>query len=583
MAKNDVILIDGILDDRVTECLPSNRRDEAFEFFSFEQILRDADLSRDEILSGLMDGRDDGGIDGFFILVNGHLLTETDSFIWPRSGCELEVWIITCKHHDTFKQAPLDSLVASMTELLDLSLANHDLQGSYSEDILNKRSHLALSYRKLSPRLNRFAINFAYASRGDTSQIGDSVLSRSKQVINIARDLFGNCDVQFNFIGASELVSIHRRVRTFSLELPFLEALARGERYILITLLTDYYNFVIDEKKKLRRYLFDSNVRAFMGLNRVNEDIRQTLYDKNSPDFWWLNNGITILANKATVIGKSIQLEGVQIVNGLQTTESIAKYFTEEEQDSGKRAVLVKIIVSTDATIRDSIIRATNNQTTVELSSLRATDKIQRDIEDVLLHHGLYYERRTNYYINQGQPANLLVTPLYIASGFVSLVLKSPSAASKLRSRFMRTEDSYNQVFSESIPLNTWPCIAKILKKTDSILETVRPVGTGANERFLKNWRQITSFLTTARIYKHFEFRADDLANLDIKDFTNDLLISSWDFINNFSGGRNVIKYRRKSKPLVIEICQEAARNYNLGGIELVEKIAPFSKGRPYY
>ncbi len=104
MARNDTILIDGILDDRVAERLPSDRRDEAFEYFAFEQVLRDADLSQDEIKAGCIDGRDDGGIDGFFILVNGHPLSDPNSFVWPRSGCELDVWIITCKHHDTFRQ-----------------------------------------------------------------------------------------------------------------------------------------------------------------------------------------------------------------------------------------------------------------------------------------------------------------------------------------------------------------------------------------------------------------------------------------------------------------------------------------------
>ena len=56
MAKNDTILIDGILDDRVAQRLPSDRRDEAFEYFAFEQILRDTDLSHDEILAGSIDG-----------------------------------------------------------------------------------------------------------------------------------------------------------------------------------------------------------------------------------------------------------------------------------------------------------------------------------------------------------------------------------------------------------------------------------------------------------------------------------------------------------------------------------------------
>jgi hypothetical protein len=90
MARNDTLLIDGILDDRVAARLPSERRDEIFEYFAFQQILRDADLSQDEITAGWVDGRDDGGIDGFFILVNGHPLTDVDAFVWPRSGCELE-------------------------------------------------------------------------------------------------------------------------------------------------------------------------------------------------------------------------------------------------------------------------------------------------------------------------------------------------------------------------------------------------------------------------------------------------------------------------------------------------------------
>ena len=171
MAKNDKILVDGIIDDRLEQKIPSSRRDEAFEYFSFEQVLKDYDLSRDELESGSVDGRNDGGIDGFFILVNGHLLSDPESFLWPRSGSQLEVWIITCKHHDTFKQAPLDNLVASLSELFDLSVDSNQLKGDYSGSILKCRENLKLAYRKLSPRMNEFSINYSYASRGDTSDI----------------------------------------------------------------------------------------------------------------------------------------------------------------------------------------------------------------------------------------------------------------------------------------------------------------------------------------------------------------------------------------------------------------------------
>jgi len=102
MAKNDVVLIDAIVDERLREGYPSNQRDEAFEFLAFEQVLKDFDLSREEIEAGWVDGRDDGGIDGFFVFVNGHLLQDALTFAWPKRNAEVEVRILTCKHHETF-------------------------------------------------------------------------------------------------------------------------------------------------------------------------------------------------------------------------------------------------------------------------------------------------------------------------------------------------------------------------------------------------------------------------------------------------------------------------------------------------
>lgn len=36
MPKNDALLLDGIVDDRIEENLPSSRRDEVFEYLAFE-------------------------------------------------------------------------------------------------------------------------------------------------------------------------------------------------------------------------------------------------------------------------------------------------------------------------------------------------------------------------------------------------------------------------------------------------------------------------------------------------------------------------------------------------------------------
>ena len=532
MAKNDQLLIDGIIDERVSLRLPSDRRDETFEYLAFEQILKDLDFSSDEIKSGSIDGRGDGGIDGFYIVVNGHLLQDIDSFVWPKTGTDLRLTLITCKHHDTFKQATLDNLVATLTELLNFAIDDASLIGAYSATLLKMRNNLKFAYRKLSPRLSSFTVNIYYASRGDTAEIGHEVAARGAQIKALVKDCFGSCNADFIFLGAGEIVALHRKLPNYTLELPFLDSLSKGEQYALLVRLSDYFSFISDAVGGLRRYLFESNVRDFMGLNRVNEDIKTTLDNIDSPDFWWLNNGVTILASTANITGKSIQATDIQIVNGLQTTESIYRHFKDRSHLKDDRCVLIKVFVSNNQLVSDAIIRATNNQTTVELASLHATDKIQRDIEEIMLRHELFYERRKNYYVNQGHSPAELVTPLYAASGFVALVLKKPHNAVALRSKFMRSPDSYEAVFSKSTPLEVWPKLIHILKRVDLELETLRPTDK-PTDRFLKGWRYIVAFILISEEFKSFAYSVKDLISYDDSKITHAAVKSVWNALND--------------------------------------------------
>lgn len=569
MAKNDVILLDGIIDQRLAEGLPSNERDEVFEFLCLEQLLKDYDLSRDEIESGWIDGRDDGGFDGVYILINGHLLEDTGDFVWPKSHASIDVWLITSKHHATFVQATLDTILATIQELFDLSRSKTELRGSYSEDLLEFRSLLEFTLRRLS--IGRPTINFtiAYASRGDTNDVGGSVGARARQIEGEMTKLFSSCSARFRFVGACEIVESYRKSKTFSLELPFLEHLATGKNsYVLLVKLEDYWKFVSDDIGNLRRYLFDSNVRDYLGASGVNEDIAHSLADGAAPDFWWLNNGVTILATNATVPGKTIQLQDIQIVNGLQTTETIFRHFQVGSTVSRDRALLVKIIVSSDAQARDRIIRATNNQSPVEISALHATDKIQRDIEEILERSDWYYERRKNYYRNIGKPQSRFVTPLLLASAVVSLIFKNASQATRLRSRFMRTQESYASVFSEDLPIQVWPVLVNVYKSVDAGLSTV-PSARRRGERFINTWRPLVALLVVARRMKTFAYRTAHLLEMNGKgEITNAEVEDVWSLITRVDS-EYVLK--KKIKPLLVHACcEEAAKTFGLAGIEEV-------------
>jgi hypothetical protein len=572
LAKNDLVLVDSILQQRLAEGLPSRELGEVFEYFALEQVLKDFDLSRDELERGWIDGRDDGGIDAFFVFVNGHFVQEIATFAWPKTGAVMEVWILTCKHHSTFEQAPIDSILASAQELFDLSLNRDELKGSYSDDLLGARELLAHAYRRISMARPRILFNFCYVSRGNTDDLGASVLARSRQLCELIGSFFSDSSVRFDFVGATQLVSLFRQTKQFSLDLPFIEHVSAGiGSYILLARLDDYWRFVSDETGNLRRYLFDSNVRDFLRGTRVNDDIAESLRTESAPDFWWLNNGVTILATNAALSGKTISLQNIQIVNGLQTTEAIYRYFQHEKPSAVARTLLVKALVSTDALVRDRIIRATNNQNAVELASLHATDKIQRDIEDILEKHDWFYERRKNYYRNIGKPPQRFVTPMYLASCVVSLVFKNPASAAKLKNRFMRNPTSYNSVFSEDFPLDLWPALVGVTKKVEETLSVLRSQNDELGDRFLAKWRGLVSLISVARTIGTFDYAIHELVQMNLGAITPELITDIWQPIQSLMAQPSLRRAFRKQQ-FVLDQCDAAAAAHDLEGVACVGK-----------
>ena len=86
--------------------------------------------------------------------------------------------------------------------------------------------------------------------------------------------------------------------------------------------LTDFKDFITAETGALNKAMFDANVRDHQGDVTVNKSIRDSLEHPGDEDFWWLNNGITIVADNITAAGKKYTIENPQIVNGLQTSLS---------------------------------------------------------------------------------------------------------------------------------------------------------------------------------------------------------------------------------------------------------------------
>jgi hypothetical protein len=274
-------------------------------------------------------------------------------------------------------------------------------------------------------------------------------------------------------LGAAELLALSRKLKDFAAVVKFDEGpISRGGTdYVGLVKLGDYMRFITDADSRLRRYLFESNVRDFMGQTNVNMSILATLQQRaggDGGDFWWLNNGVTVIADKATLVGKELHLDNVQIVNGLQTTESVYQHFMRAGIYDDDRCILVKVLVTAQKVLADRIILATNNQNKVDFASLRATDKIQRDIEDLLSTRNWFYDRRKNYYLNHGRPRSRIVSMIFMSWAILSLHSGKPYQCNRARPKYMQSESAYRSIFSEEYDLTLYLAALELCKGVEA-------------------------------------------------------------------------------------------------------------------
>ena len=515
MAKNDRPLVDLMLQERQRNGYPSSDIGEVFELFAFEQVLKEYDLSKEKLEDGWVDGSLDGGIDGIYIFVNGNLYSGQENFLWPRKNADLTICVLTCKHAEDFKQAPLDAMYPTLQQFWDLSVTKEMFESQYSEDLSEARERYVIAMSNLALTGPRIEVRLIYACRGSTSTIGDSILNRMNQLENQAHAVIGDCKVEKQFVGASELLALSRKRKAESLSIPVHAHLVHdGDNYVVIVRLEDYYKFVSDETGTLRRYLFDSNVRDYLGLNEVNTDIDNTLKNPGTANFWWLNNGVTVIGSGARMSGGKIHIDNVQIVNGLQTTETIFRHFSSGLTISANSNLMIKILTTTDEGVRDAIIKATNNQSAIVKHTLHATEKIQRDIEDILARNEFYYERRPGYYKNQGKPKNQSITPLELASALIGMVFKNPYKSYRLKSRFMQSEKQYSQIFSEKLSLHMWPIITRIYLRARDYIPSVK-LKKGNINNLVAQLLPVLCLCVLAKKFGGFRYSITDLLSLE--------------------------------------------------------------------
>lgn len=530
MDDNSKVLLDTLLAHRAKELdgepLPD---DQLFELFALEQVLKEGELAFEEIAAGQVGGGDDGGIDGIYTFLDGVLLEDDAEVLQddfdPRkvkSGVELALLVVQAKREASFSEKAVQVLADTIGEVLDLSKDEDSLREVLSGELVERAQIFRGAWERLATRHPRVTVQAVYATKGDCRDVNDKVRARGNRLVAEIEEMNSKASGEVSFLGARELVDLAAQEKSYTLQLIYQEMATAERSHLVLIRLDDYLNFIA-ENGQLRKHIFDWNVRDYEGGVEVNREIADTLSDHDAPEFWWLNNGVTVICSNASSQGKKLSLDEVQVVNGLQTSVSIFNYLKEAPADdpARDRSILVRVVSTQDPDTRDRIIRATNRQTMVQPASLRATDAIQRDLERYFLSHDWYYERRKNYYRNQGRPSARIVPIPYLAQAILAMGFSEPSNSRARPSSLLKRDADYSRIFDPTLDYAIFLWLAIAQKMVDATLRSAK-----LQQKGFTNLRFHIAMATIARKYGGRVYNPQQLKGLvekplEIKDIAD--------------------------------------------------------------
>ncbi len=227
-------------------------------------------------------------------------------------------------------------------------------------------------------------------------------------------------------------------------------------------------NELADFVDRTRSYIFESNIRKFLQRKtKVNRALRQTLDDDPKSVFYY-NNGVTIVVKHFKKSSENeIELHEPQIVNGAQTSSTIADVLRTNPHAKGSIQVIV--ITETSQATREEITRFRNSQNAVKGKDLISLKIFHTRIHGALKQFGYYYERQAGAWINMRKEERSSYTghPIYnrylpeehdrriiakdAIQAMVAGIFQEPAKPYSSIARYMPDGKNYDDVFTSKL------------------------------------------------------------------------------------------------------------------------------------
>lgn len=437
----------------------------AFERFANDVILGNhqsggISISDDLLNAVCVGGRNDMGIDGICIKINGMLVYSLDNaqdIISTHKSAEIEFIFIQSKYKDKFDSGEYGKYINGVIDFLGEDhfqpmneeleewlkikdyLMGEDVMILWNENpiirlyyvvmgVWNGNAHIEAISNKFKAdieKLNSYGeVYVNYVDTDKFKKLSDDNENQFSAVINI--------------------------IDTFSLT-----AVNNVDNSNIILCAADeLMHLLVTEDGILRKGLFNDNVRDYQGETVINESILKTV--EHEPErFVLMNNGVTIICTEMVSGNRKVTIKNPQIVNGCQTC-NVLYLANRKGIDISKVAISAKIIATNDSEITNKVIRGTNRQNIVYDEAFECTRTFHKDLEELFAalseNHPncrIYYERRSKQFSdNPTVKATEKISFRILIQSFVSIFLNCPHKGHKHESKLL--QEYKNKIFDET-------------------------------------------------------------------------------------------------------------------------------------
>ena len=161
----------------------------AFQRYTTDLFLRSYQLSPEDLEDGDTDGWLDGGIDGFYLFVDGNYVAVLDDVDVSsiRDNPDIELYLIQNKSTPNFEEVPLIKLSDTAKRILD----EDDGMGGLNDSVRQKRDTFHEVWNALGRKIPSVTVHLVYVANAPAANGYPSVQRVAERVVKECRDRYG--------------------------------------------------------------------------------------------------------------------------------------------------------------------------------------------------------------------------------------------------------------------------------------------------------------------------------------------------------------------------------------------------------